>query len=100
MGRVELRRTRALYTKFIPMIACLFKDAQNMDAVMIRLRRFEDAQKATVDSCLEEFSHLIKSPLFTKDRALDRLLNLKMVAKEVNHPKSRFVEAVFQALRE
>ena len=97
---VELRRTRALYTKFIPMIPCLFKDAQNMDAVMIRLRRLEDAQKATVDSCLEEFRHLIKSPLFTKDRALDRLLNLKMVAKEVNHPKSGFFEAVFRALRE
>ena len=79
---------------------CLFKDAQNMDAVMTRLRRFEDAQKATVDSCLEEFRHLIKSPMFTKDRALDRLLNLKMVAKEANHPKSGFFEAVFRALRE
>ena len=79
---------------------CLFKDAQNMDAVMTRLRRLEDAQKATVDSCLEEFRHLIKSPMFTKDRALDRLLNLKMVAKEANHPKSGFFEAVFRALRE
>ena len=28
---------------------CLFKDAQNMDAVMTLLRRLEDAQKATVD---------------------------------------------------
>ena len=71
-----------------------------MDAVMIRLRRLEDAQKATVDSCLEEFRHLIKSPLFAKDSALDRLLNLKMVAKEANHPKSDFFEAVFRALRE
>ena len=60
---------------------CLFKDAQNHDAVMTRLQRLEDAQKATVDSCLEEFRHLIKLPMFTKDRALDRLLNLKMVAK-------------------
>lgn len=98
---MELRRTRALYTIFIPIIPCLFKDAQNMDAViMIRLRRLEDAQKATVDSCSEEFRHLIKSPLFTKDRALDRPLNLKMVAKEANHPKSGFLEAVFRALRE
>ena len=79
---------------------CLFMDAQNMDAVMTRLRRLEDAQTATVDSCLEEFRHLIKSPMFTKDRALDRLLNLKMVAKEANHPKSGFFEAVFRALRE
>ncbi|CAH3025670.1 unnamed protein product [Porites evermanni] len=51
----------------------LFKDAQNMNAVMTRLRRLEDGQKATVDSCLEEFRHLVKSPMFTKDRALDRL---------------------------
>ena len=50
--------------------------------------------------CLEEFRHLIKSPLFTKDRALDSVLNLKMVAKEANHPKSGFFEAVFWALRE
>lgn len=71
-----------------------------MDAVMTRLRRLEDAQKATVDSCLEELRHLIKSPMFTKDRALDRLLNLKLVAKEANHPKSGFFEAVFRALRE
>ena len=100
MGKGLLRRTRVLYTIFIPVIPCLFKDAQNMDAVMIRLRRLEDAQKTTVDSCLEEFRHLIKSPLFRKDRALDRLLNLKMVAKEANHPKSGFYEAVFRALRE
>ena len=79
---------------------CLFKDAQNMDAVMTRLRRLEDAQKATVDSCLEEFRHLIKSPMFTRDRALDRVVNLKMVAKEANHPKSGFFEAVFRAFRE
>ena len=52
----------------------LFKDAQNMNAAMTRLRRLKDGQKATVDSCLEEFRHLVKSPMFTKDRALDRLL--------------------------
>ena len=34
---VELRRARALYTIFIPIIPCLFKDTQNVDAVMIRL---------------------------------------------------------------
>jgi len=38
--------------------------------------------------------------MFTKDHALDRLLNLKMVAKEANHPKSGFFEAVSRALRE
>ena len=95
---VELRRARALYTIFIPTIPRLFKDAQNMAAVMIRLRRLEDAQKATVDSCLEEFRHLIKSPLFTKDRALDRLLNLKMVAKEANHPNVAFLRQSFAGL--
>ena len=48
---------------------CLFKDAQKMDAVMTRLSRLEDAQKATVDSCLEEFTHSVKSPMFMKDHA-------------------------------
>lgn len=56
-----------------------------MDAVMTRLCRLEDAQKATV-----EFRHLIKAPMFMKNRALDRLLNLKMVAKEANHPEWLF----------
>ena len=45
-----------------------------MNAAMTRLRRLKDGQKATVDSCVEEFRHLVKSPMFTKDRALDRLL--------------------------
>ena len=69
---------------------CLFKDDQNMDAVMTCLWRLGVAQNAMVDSCLEEFRHLIKSPMFKKDGALDRLLNLKIVAKEANHPKWLF----------
>jgi len=64
------------------------------------LKKLENARKATVDSCLDELRHLVKSPMFTKDRALDRLLNLKMVAKEDKHPKSGFFEAVLRALRE
>ena len=48
-----------------------------MNAAMTRLRRLKDGQKATVDSCLEEFRHLVKSPMFTKDRALDRLLKFQ-----------------------
>lgn len=71
-----------------------------MDAVMTRLSRLEDAQKATVDSCLEEFTHSVKSPMFMKDHAQDRLLNLKMVAEEANHPKNGFFQAVFRVLRE
>ena len=45
-----------------------------MNAAMTRFRRLEDGQNATVDSCLEKFRQLVKSPMFTKDRALDRLL--------------------------
>ena len=52
-----------------------------MDAVTTHLQSLEDAQKATVDSCLEEFSHLIKSSMSMKDHALDCLLKLKMVAR-------------------
>ena len=81
-------------------VVILLKDAHNIEAVVRHLKKLEDAQKGTVDSCLDELRHLVKSPMFTKDRALDRLLNLKMVAKEANHPKSEFNEAVLRAMRE
>ena len=32
-----------------------------MNAAMTRFRRLEDGQNATVDSCLEEFRHLVKA---------------------------------------
>ncbi|KAK3705581.1 hypothetical protein QZH41_008451 [Actinostola sp. cb2023] len=80
-------------------LSCL-KGGHNLEDMMERLKKLENAQKATVDSCLDELRHLVKSPMFSKDRALDRLLNLKMVAKEDKHPKSGFFEAVLRALRE
>ena len=38
--------------------------------------------------------------MFSKDQALDYLLNIRMVAKESNHPKAGFYGAVLRAMRE
>ena len=60
----------------------------------------EDSQKATVESLLEEIQHFVKSPVFTKDKALDLLLDLKLVAKETKHTRKGFFEACLEAMRE
>ena len=67
---------------------------------MRRIKKLEDAQKATVDSSLEEIRHFLKSAVFTKDKVLDLLLNLKLVAKETKHPRSGFFEAVLGTTRD
>ena len=67
---------------------------------MRRIKKLEDAQKATVDSCLEEIRHFLKSAVFTKDKALDLLLNLKLVAKETKHPRSGLFEVVLGTMRD
>ena len=41
-----------------------------------------------------------KSLLFSKDHALDCLLQLKILSKESNHPKAGFYSAILDALRE
>lgn len=38
--------------------------------------------------------------MFSKDQALEYLLNIRIVAKESNHPKAGFYEAVLRAMRE
>ena len=38
--------------------------------------------------------------MFNKEKALDYLINLKVVAKETNHPKSGFFNAVLQAMQD
>ena len=43
-----------------------------------------------MDSTLAEIKLLLKAPSFSEDQALDLLLNLKMVAKETNHPREGF----------
>ena len=43
---------------------------------------------------------MIKAPVFSKDQALDYLLSIRMVAKESNHPKAGFYEAVLRTMRE
>ena len=68
--------------------------------VMRRLEALEKSQKASVDSALDEFQLFTKSPMFNKEKALDYLINLKIVAKETNHPKSGFFNAVLQAMQD
>jgi len=42
----------------------------------------------------------LKTAVFTKDKALDLLLNLNLVAKETKHPRSGFFEAVLGTMRD
>ena len=59
----------------------------------------EDSQKKSVESVLEDLQHLIRSPLFQKDQAIDYLVNLKIVAKETKHAKAGFYSAVLTAMQ-
>lgn len=68
--------------------------------VLKRLKILEDSQNATVDTSLRELRVLIKAPTFSKDQALDSLLNIRMVARESNHTKAGFYEAVLRAMKE
>ena len=53
--------------------------------VLERLKKLEESQKKSVESVLKDLQHLIRSPLFQKDQAIDYLVNLKIVAKETKH---------------
>ncbi|KAL9951622.1 hypothetical protein ACROYT_G044322 [Oculina patagonica] len=72
----------------------------DMLRVMRRLETLENSQKASVESALEELQSFIKMPMFSKEKALDYLINLKIVAKESKHPKSGFFNAVLQAMKD
>ena len=76
------------------------QEENDMLRVMQRLEALENSQKASVESALEELQHFIKMPMFNKEKALDYLINLKIVAKESNHPKSGFFNAVLQAMKD
>ena len=64
-----------------------------------RLEALENAQKATIDSVLEQLQLFIQALNFTKERALDYLISLKIVAKESSQPKSAFFNAVLRAMQ-
>lgn len=78
----------------------ILQEENDMLRVMRRLEALENSQKASVQSALEELQHFIKMPIFNKEKALDCLINLKTVAKESNQPKSRFFNAVLQAMKD
>ena len=65
-----------------------------------RLKRLEELQDVSVESCLQDIRMLIKSPSFSKDQAFDYLLTLQLVAKEKKHMKAGFFEAVMRAMRD
>lgn len=67
--------------------------------VLERLKKLEDSQKKSVESVLEDLQHLIRSPLFQKDQAIDYLVNLKIVAKETKHARAGFYSAVLTAMQ-
>ena len=57
-------------------------------------RPWRTPKKAFVESALEELQFFIKTPMFNKEKALDYLVNLKVVAKKTSHPRSGFFNAV------
>ena len=75
-------------------------DDNAIHIVMDRLEKLENAQKASVESILQEIRLFTKSPNFNKERALDLLVNLKIVAKESKHERSGFFNAVLFAVQE
>ena len=74
----------------------------DMQVVLSRLSKLEQAHKASVDSSLAEIRQMAssKTSSFNKDNLLDLLLGLKMVAREAGHPKAGFFSAVLEAMRD
>ena len=76
----------------------IIQEGNDILLVIICCKALEKPQKASVDSALDEFQLCIKSPMFSKKKALDYHINLKIVAKKTGHPKSGFFNAVLQAM--
>jgi hypothetical protein len=76
--------------------------AGEMQAVMARLQKLDEAQRATVDSTLTEIKRVVSSKAlaFNKDHLMDLLLGLKMVACETKHPKAGYFATVLEAMRD
>ena len=71
---------------------------QDWAKVLVRLKKLEEAQQATVETSLQNVRVLLKSPNFSKSKILDGLLSLKLISKERNHAKAGFYGSVFQAM--
>ena len=67
-----------------------------------RLRSLEHLQEVNVEAILSKIllEARSKSLVFTKDSALEQLLNLKVVAMEAKHEKAAYFSAVFQSLKD
>ena len=61
-----------------------------MADVMRRLNVLENAQRRTLESSLEQLQEYIRAPSFSKERALDQLVSLRILANKPNHPKTTF----------
>ena len=61
-----------------------------MADVMRRLNVLENAQRRTLESSLEQLQEYIRAPSFSKERALDQLVSLRILANKPNHPKATF----------
>ena len=66
---------------------------------MVEFRKLEQLHLATVNSVLTDVRRLATTKTeVDKDQVLDLLLNMKIVAKETNHPQAAYYAAVFQAV--
>ena len=62
-----------------------------MADVVRRLNVLENTQRRTVESALEQLQEYIRAPSFSKERALDQLVSLRVMAKKSNYPGFRFL---------
>ena len=62
------------------------------------LKKLEEAQKATVETSLQNVRVLLKSPNFSKSQVIDCLLTLQLISRERNHAKAGFYGSVIQAM--
>ena len=81
-------------------VSLCYAGEDNLAEVKRRLEALENSQEPTVDSALEQLQVFIRAPSFSRERALDNLISLKIVAKEASHQKSGFYSAVLRAMQE
>ena len=71
-----------------------------MQIIQDRIASLEALQNDSVDGVLKKIIRDVNShETFSKDVALDHVLNLKVVSKETNHEKASYYAAVFQAMK-
>ncbi|KXJ21352.1 uncharacterized protein LOC110254243 isoform X2 [Exaiptasia diaphana] len=72
----------------------------HLQGIQQRIASLEALQNDSVEGVLKKIIRDVNShETFSKDVALDHVLNLKVIAKEANHERASYYAAVFQAMK-